>query len=86
MHVFVVTRTLRQEDHPDVTIVDDPERVVARLRSQPGKDLWLFGGGFAASSLADLELVDTIEVAVIPVLLEEGCRSWRYRHERSHWS
>ena len=72
MQVFVFSRTLRQEDHPGVTIVDDPEGLMAELRSKPGKDVWLFGGGSLFRSLAELGLVDTVEVGVIPVLLGEG--------------
>jgi dihydrofolate reductase len=72
MQVLVVSRTLRQEDHPGVTIVDNPEELMAELRSKPGKDVWLWGGGSLFRSLAELGLVDTVEVAVIPVLLGEG--------------
>jgi dihydrofolate reductase len=72
MQVFVCSRTLRQEDHPGVTIVDNPEALLAELRAQPGKDVWLFGGGSLFRSLAEVGLVDTVEVAVIPVLLGEG--------------
>jgi dihydrofolate reductase len=42
------------------------------LRKKPGKDIWLFGGSSLFSSLLNEGLVDTIEVAVIPVLLGEG--------------
>lgn len=38
----------------------------------PGKDVWLFGGGLLFLSLLDAGLVDTMEVAVIPVLLGGG--------------
>ena len=72
MQVFVFSRTLRQEDNPDVAIVDNPEKVIAELRAKPGKDVWLWGGGAVFRSLVELELVDTVEVAVIPVLLGEG--------------
>lgn len=72
MQVFVFSRTLRQEDHPGVTIVNDPERVMAELRAKPGKDVWLWGGGSLFRSFAELGLVDTVEVAVMPVLLGEG--------------
>src|SRR5205085_10721725 len=72
MQVFVFSRTLRQEDHPGVTIVDRPEEVMAEIHSKPGKDVWLWGGGSLFRSLAELGLVDTVEVAVIPVLLGEG--------------
>jgi dihydrofolate reductase len=72
MQVFVFSRTLRQEDHPGVTIVDNPAQVMAELRSKPGKDVWLWGGGSLFRSFADLGLVDTVEVGVMPVLLGEG--------------
>jgi dihydrofolate reductase len=72
MQVFVCSRTLRQEDYPDVTIVDDPEELITELRSKPGKDIWLWGGGSLFRSFAELGLVDTVEVGVIPVLLGAG--------------
>jgi len=72
MQVFVVSRTLRQADHPNVMVIDDPERLMAELRSKQGKDVWLWGGGSLFRSFAELELVDTVEVAVIPVLLGAG--------------
>jgi dihydrofolate reductase len=73
MKVVVFSRTLRQEDHPGVTIVsDNPGETVAALRRQPGKDIWLFGGGRLFQSLLALDCVDTVEPAVIPVLLGGG--------------
>ena len=69
----VVSRTLRQEDHPHLTIIsDDLDGAVSRLRARPGKAIWLFGGGSLFRSLLDLGLVDTIEVGVIPVMLGSG--------------
>ena len=72
MQVFVFSRTLRQEDHPEVTIARDPQGLIAELRSKPGKDIWLWGGGSLFRSFVELGLVDTVEVGVIPVLLGEG--------------
>ena len=70
---FVFSRTLRQEDHPGVTIVsDDAEERLRELRAEPGKDIWLFGGGALFGSLLELGQVDTVEVGVIPVLLGGG--------------
>jgi len=45
---------------------------VARLKATPGRDIWLFGGGELFRYLLDAGLVDTVEVAVIPVLLGSG--------------
>src|SRR5262245_25040131 len=73
MRTVVVSRTLRPEDHPGVTIVSENlAEEVTRLRAQPGKDIWLFGGGLLFRSLLGARLVDTVEVAVIPVLLGGG--------------
>ena len=73
MKTFVFSRTLRQEDYPAVTIVaEEVEKTVAALREEPGKDIWLFGGGSLFRSLLDADLVDSVEVAIMPVLLGEG--------------
>jgi dihydrofolate reductase len=72
MQVFVFSRTLRQEEHPGITIVDKPDELMTELRAKPGKDIWLFGGGSLFRSLAELGFVDAVEVGVIPVLLGEG--------------
>jgi dihydrofolate reductase len=73
VRTIVFSRTLRQEDHPNVTIVSENlERALSNLRSKPGKDIWLFGGGSLFRSLLEARQVDTVEVSVIPVLLGEG--------------
>ncbi len=73
MTTVVASRTLRPEDHPEVRIVGEGlAEEVARLRSGPGKDIWLFGGGVLFRSLLEARLVDEVEVAVIPVLLGSG--------------
>ena len=73
MKTFVFSRSLRQQDHPDVTIVaEHPAETVSALRTEPGKDIWLFGGGALFRTLLEAGQVDTVEVAVIPVLLGGG--------------
>jgi dihydrofolate reductase len=70
---LVFSKTLRQSDYPDATIVaDDPKKVLSELRKQAGKDIWLFGGGELFRSLLEAGCVDRVEVAVVPVLLGEG--------------
>jgi dihydrofolate reductase len=73
VQTIVFSRTLRQEDYPNITVVsENPERALADLRSKPGKDIWLFGGGSLFRSLLEAGLVDAVEVSVIPVLLGGG--------------
>jgi len=73
MKAIVFSRTLRAMDHADVTVVgENGTDLVRELRAKPGKDIWLFGGGQLFSSLAQANLVDTVEVAIMPVLLGQG--------------
>ena len=73
MKTFVFSRTLQQRDYPKATVVSDNAiETLSSLRRQPGKDMWLFGGGSLFRSLLDAKLVDTIELAIIPVLLGDG--------------
>jgi dihydrofolate reductase len=73
LEVVVFSRTLPPATHRGVRILnDDPREVVASLKAKPGRDIWLFGGGSLFQSLLDAGLVDTVEVAVMPVLLGAG--------------
>lgn len=70
---FVFSRTLRQSDYKNVTIVGENwKEVVRSLREEPGKDIRLFGGGSLFRSLAGEGFVDTVEVGVIPTILGGG--------------
>ncbi len=68
----VISRTMKQADHPKLAIVNDAEPFVAELKTKPGKDIWLWGGGELFHSLLGAGLVDGVDVAVIPVLLGGG--------------
>jgi dihydrofolate reductase len=70
---IVFSRTLNQADHPNVRITsEDPAAVVGELIQQPGGDIWIFGGGNLFRQLADANRVDSVEVAIVPVLLGSG--------------
>ena len=71
--VIVFSRTLQAPPRPGVTIVNtSPVDTVRALKQKPGKDIWLFGGGSMFRTLVDAGLVDTVEVAIMPVLLSQG--------------
>ena len=73
MKGYVVSTTLKPENHPGVTIIcDNVASAIQSLKSGPGKDIWLFGGGILFRSLLDAGVVDSIDVAVEPVLLGSG--------------
>ena len=72
MKSYVFSTTLRPADCPGATLSSDPRATVDELRRQPGKAIWLFGGGGLFRSLLELGLVDEVQVAVVPVLLGQG--------------
>lgn len=73
MKTVVVSTTLIPAQHRDVTVVGgNVAEIVAALKAEPGKDIWLSGGGVLFRSLVDAGLVDGVEIAVVPVLLGSG--------------
>jgi len=73
LEVVVFSRTLPAAEYPGVRIYnDDAPEVVRGLKAKPGRDIWLFGGGELFRSLLDAGLVDTVELALMPVLLGTG--------------
>lgn len=70
---FVFSQTLKQQEHPYVTVVPELNaNWVTGLKTQSEKDIWLFGGSSLFRSFFDAGLVDIVEVAVIPALLGAG--------------
>ena len=45
---------------------------VRRLREQPGKDIWLMGGGELIASFLDARAIDQFVVSVVPVFIGDG--------------
>ena len=72
MQVIVFSTTLNPAGVKGVVVSDNPREVLPDLKAKPGKDIWLFGGGGLFRSLLELGLVDSVEVAIIPVLLGSG--------------
>jgi dihydrofolate reductase len=72
---YIFSRTLTRADIPKSSVLSsNPIETTAELRSAPdnGKDIWLFGGGELFRALLAANLVDEIELAVIPILLSSG--------------
>jgi dihydrofolate reductase len=45
---------------------------VSRLREQPGKDIWLMGGGDLIASFLDDQAIDEFVISVVPVFIGDG--------------
>ena len=71
--VIVASRTLKPERHREIEVVcEGLEERIRELRSQAGRDIWLYGGGELFAHVLAWDLVDTVEPAIIPILLGGG--------------
>jgi dihydrofolate reductase len=70
---FVFSTTLKHVGWTNSRILDrlDPSEINA-IKSQPGKDIMLFGSGSIVSQLTEHGLIDEYQLLVCPVLLGSG--------------
>ena len=53
---------------------------IARLREQPGKDIWLMGGGEIIAAFLDERAIDEFVISVVPVFIGDGIPLIARRH------
>ncbi len=70
---YVFSRHPPKSAPPGIEFVKEPVKAFAkRLRSKPGKDIWIMGGGEMIASFLDAGEVDEFSIHVIPVFIGEG--------------
>src|SRR5688572_2148172 len=69
---YVFSNTLNEVRPGSILIKGDLEAEVKRIKKEPGKDIWLFGGATLTSSLLNLGLIDEIGLSVHPIILGGG--------------
>jgi dihydrofolate reductase len=70
---YVFSRTLERADWTNSTLVkEDAGAGVARLKEQPGKDLFVFGSADLSATLIRHALYDEYRIGLVPVTLGEG--------------
>jgi dihydrofolate reductase len=70
---IVVSRTLTEAAWGPVTILsDDVAAQLAKIKTQPGKDIALIGSSDLAASLLGTGVIDEIRIMVNPVVLGSG--------------
>ena len=56
---------------------------MSRLREQPGKDIWLMGGGDIIASFLDERAIDEFVISVVPVFIGDGIPLLARRHRHA---
>ena len=70
---YVFSHTLESADWNNTTLVEaDTAETVARLKEQPGKDLFVFGSADLSAALIRHGFFDEYRIGLVPVTLGEG--------------
>ena len=71
---YVFSRTRAGEKDENVEFVEGAHiaGLVGRLKAASDKDIWLIGGGKLVQEFVKLDLIDRIELFILPVILGSG--------------
>lgn len=69
---YVVSSSLEKSVDPNVTIVSDAPTFLRSLKEQPGRGIYLCGGGQLAALLLEHDLVDEVVIKLSPVIAGQG--------------
>ena len=83
--IYVVSRHDWGKTENTKFITENVIEHITALRNEPGKDIWLFGGGELLSVLLAADLVDEMRIAYIPVILGKGIPLFPDQPKESKW-
>lgn len=70
---YVFTRKKGLVDTQDVAFVSENHiEFLKQLKSENGKGIWIVGGGMLNTKLLDANLIDEIQLFVMPIVLDNG--------------
>jgi dihydrofolate reductase len=70
---YVITRKKEMTNTEDVEFITKNHlEFIRQLKKEQGKDIWVIGGGQLNKMLLDANLLDEIQVFVMPIILSEG--------------
>lgn len=69
---------------PQVEFTSEPvEAWARRMHQQPGKDIWLMGGGELIADFLDAQAIDEFVISVVPVFIGDGIPLIARRHRET---
>jgi len=69
---YVFSTTLIQRGDQVTLISQDIAEEIHKMKQEPGKDIWLYGGANLITTFIDLGLIDVYRLSIHPVMLGEG--------------
>lgn len=83
MTEYVFSNTLKSVKEGAILISGDSMAEARKIKEQPGKDIWLFGGAALTDAMMKEGLVDEIWMSVHPILLGSGKPLFRQQENRT---
>lgn len=72
MDRYVFSRSKTEFDGNAIVVDSGIPELISKLKQQPGKNIWLYGGASLITTFMNLDLVDEFRLAVMPVVLGQG--------------
>ncbi|MBA4053735.1 MAG: dihydrofolate reductase [Marivirga sp.] len=72
MNKYVFSSSRTEFGGTPTVVHSDIQKSMERLKQQSGKNIWLYGGAKLITSFMNLNLIDEIRIAVMPVILGRG--------------
>jgi dihydrofolate reductase len=70
---YVMSRSLSPGERDGYEVTNQtPEALIGELRKSPGKNIWMMGGGELGREFLKADLIDAMEIGVVPTLIGEG--------------
>lgn len=69
---YVFSKSVSGSDEYASFINEEVKTFINNLKQQPGKDIWLIGGGKIASEFFKENLIDEFQLAIAPIILGKG--------------
>ena len=82
---YVFSNTLKQTTGNEKIVSGDILHAVNEIRKQPGKNIWLFGGGSLITHFINHQLVDEMWLRLVPIVLGSGTPLFQNINGRQHF-
>ncbi|HEY9005461.1 MAG TPA: dihydrofolate reductase family protein [Ohtaekwangia sp.] len=82
---YIFSNTLAEVPEEATLVQGDGVEEAKKIMSQPGKDIWLFGGASLTTAFLHANLVDEIWLSIHPIILGSGKPLFRGVQERKHF-
>jgi dihydrofolate reductase len=82
MTEYVFSNTLQSVDEKAILVSGDSMAEARKIKNQPGKDIWLYGGASLTDAMMKEGLVDELWMSVHPILLGSGKPLFRQQDNR----